>query len=249
MTEFWNLRDAYLQRVNYQTTSKVPFSTAVKRLGLQFIREMWPKIRDATQSDVSYCHKHGRSCQAGRLTRGDGSQLDGHVAGVTCIDWSGLGSQMGWLGKSSLAFMVWLADQLDHKRDFIMAECVMNFDDAMLGELAGSDNVLTTFTLSPDQFGSPSTRLRKYMILLRKATLRWKTFMADPVAMFAKLFHRPVAKRSGTRQKPMSTGFTERGRRISTCQSCSCVTQPWPSKLLMTDKTRQRVRDWEQLLS
>ena len=251
MTAFWDLRNAYLQRVSYQTSSKVPYTTAVKRLGLQFIREIWPSIRDATQADVSYCYNHRHCCQAGRQTMCDGSHLKGHVAGVTCVDFSGLGSQLGWLGKSALAFMAWLADQLDQKVDFIIAECVMNFDDAMLGELAGPEYALSTFTLSPDQFGSPSTRLRKYMVLLRVQTLRWK-FMEDPVAMFAKLFHRPVAM-TGEAFWNAPQAYVDKFHRVWAKEKhmpeLQLNDQPWPSKLLMTDKTRQRVREWEQLLS
>lgn len=243
------MREGYLSRLSFQVASKVPHATAVRRLGVEFVRTIWKTIRDAPQNDFAFCHRHNAKCRATKLDADDVSVLDGNVAGMTCVDWSGLGNQLGWLGSSALPFLVWLADQIQQKRSFIIGECVMHFDDVMLGELTWPMYTLHTFTVSPEQFGCPCTRMRKYMVLLRAGVLACNPTLPDPVATFSKLFNRNTPM-PGEAFWNAPASYVDayhkawaKSKHMPEVQSNG---MPWPSKLLMTDKTRQRVRDWEQ---
>ncbi len=243
------MRGSYLARLSFQVASKVPYATAVKRLGVEFVRAVWPLIRDAPQDDFAFCHRHGAKCRATKLDPDDVSVLDGHVAGMTCVDWSGLGNQLGWLGTSTLPFLVWLADQLRQKLSFIIGECVMNFDDAVLGELIWPMYSLQTFTVTPEQFGCPCTRMRKYMVLLRDSVLAWNPALPDPVATFSNLFNRnvPMPGEVFWNAPPAYVdAYHKAWAKSKHMPEVQGNGMPWPSKLLMTEKTRQRVREWEQ---
>ena len=177
----------------------------------------------------------------------------GNIAGCTCVDWSGLGSQLGWLGDSAVVFMAWLTEQTVHqRRDFLVVECVDPFDDAMLGELTKEDYEMLTLSISPDMFGFPATRRRKYMILFRKDKLRWHDGLGvEPAAAFHRLFHRPLSLNGEvffSAPDSFVQAFMKRWARRCHMpeeqENGSC----WKSKQLMTQVGRQRVREWEQLL-
>ena len=233
--------------------------SAVRRLGQEFIRKAWPIMKASTLMDTSFCYRHSRSCRCREPVTGSESDKEfkykysGNIAGCTCVDWSGLGSQLGWLGDSALVFMAWLTEQTVYqRRDFLIVECVDPFDDAMLGELTKEEYEMLTLSISPEMFGFPATRRRKYMILFRKDKLRWdEKIGVEPAAAFHRLFHRPLSL-AGDVFFNAPEGFVQaymkkwarRCHMPEVQENGSC----WPAKQLMTKVCRQRVRDWEQLL-
>ncbi|CAK9091028.1 Uncharacterized protein SCF082_LOCUS42902 [Durusdinium trenchii] len=190
------VRQAYLKRYTYQVHSnKVPAAMAIKRLGVDFVRHVWPDFMRAAISPTAFCLCHNKACLTGTSQNRSGV-LRGNTAGFTCVDWSNLGNQLGWLGESAETFLSCLADQLvNHKPDFILGECVEGFDTDMLGELTKDWYTLLPLSISPEMFGFPATRKRLYMILLRKGVLSWhrQVQRGDPASLFFTLFSRPLS--------------------------------------------------------
>ena len=56
--------------------------------------------RPNTVADHGWCFVHGCTCRTESATL--------RVAGPPCVDWSSLGQQVGCLGPTVLAFMVWV---------------------------------------------------------------------------------------------------------------------------------------------
>ena len=198
-----------------------------------------------------WCCNHNAACPT--FPHQDGGALKVHIAGFTCVDWSILGDKDGWLGKSAPVFLAWLADNTVHDpKDLICGECTQGFDDMMLGELADASGYqVTTFNISPDMFGFPATRGRKYMILLRKQVLRWSTDMADPLVIFPKLFGRQLSILGDvfwSAPPQYVSRFHREWARSKHLPEYQANTEEWPSKLLMSKTMRDRVRAWEQNL-
>lgn len=251
LDEVHALLDTYRSRLKYQVQSKVARSSAVKRLGVEFVRKAWPIISKAVPTERAYCFRHRGACRCAGVEK---EALKGHGAGVTCIDWSGLGNTLGWLGESAVVFMVWLADQIIHdKRHFIIAECVEAFDDAMLGELCAPQGFeVLTLSLSPEQFAFPATRRRKYMVMLNSSILAWDPTVArDPAACFARLFDRPCILKGDIFYNAPQQFIKMFHRKWARSKHMPEVQQDgneWPSKLLLPKLARERVRLWEEPL-
>lgn len=248
LTVVEEMRVSFVKRLDYQVTSGVPRPTAIKRLGVQFIREAWPIVRSSERTNGAFCYQHGCVCDPKDFT----GKLQVNVAGVTCYDWSLLGNQLGWLGKSSIVFMARLQGEMfHHQRDIILAECVEGFDDDVFGELVSDHYSLTTWTLSPVMFGFPATRQRKYMVLLRKTSVRWMPQIEDPVALFSHLFHRPTVLQGNAFWNAPGTFIDRHHREWAKARHLPATQadgQRWPSKLLLSKETRQRIRQWEMIL-
>ena len=246
------IQQSFRRRLPSHAKAGVSRQTAVKQLGVAFVREAWPLVKRSRRSPRAHCHIHGMSCprkqQSSRFGVEYGMLL--HIAGMTCVDWSGLGNTEQWLGDSGVVFLFWLAEcLLEDEVDMLLGECVTSFDDTMMGELAASCGYsLTTFGVCPSMFGWPGTRQRKYMVLLRNSSLTWTA--ADPVVCFHQLFKRPLVL-DGSVFWSAPTAHVNKFHQEWAKLRHLPATQPtgicWPSKLLMTTETRQRVRHWEEI--
>ena len=78
----------------------------------------------------AHCYCHGRQCSAKFIRPlGFPDGLMVHVVGFSCTDWSSMGVGEGWLGKTSLVFAQWLAEQMETPdQDFLVTECASKFD-------------------------------------------------------------------------------------------------------------------------
>ena len=57
------------------------------------------------------------------------------VAGISCFDFSSMGTAHRFLGESALPFVIWAAERRLADEDFFIAENVPAFDEAMLAQL------------------------------------------------------------------------------------------------------------------
>ena len=151
-------------------------------------------MRDSsgTGKSTAWCFKHRTECWA--YPEAPAGSRTGAIAGLICCEWSSMGPQWGWLSKDTIVFLEWVNERLRILEDFILAECVPNFDDAMLQELLMLQyHSMTTFVLDPTHFGVPVTRRRKYMVLLRRDRLDWHPAVkASPEAEFERFFRVPT---------------------------------------------------------
>ena len=76
-----------------------------------------------------------------------------NFAGVNCYDWSSMGSQNGWLGKSAFCFLQYMLERKLSQEDVIILECTCGFEDSCLTDLLGDTHELKTFCLSPTMLG------------------------------------------------------------------------------------------------
>eukprot|EP00972_Heterocapsa_arctica_P016437 2425361-Heterocapsa_arctica.AAC.1 len=66
----------------------------------------------------AHCYNHGTSCHILPKPPPDFKGLVGSAAGVSCIDWSSMGSKGKWLGSGSLPFLQWARERLMSEEDF-----------------------------------------------------------------------------------------------------------------------------------
>eukprot|EP00438_Fugacium_kawagutii_P020741 Skav225297 [mRNA] locus=scaffold4099:493490:495811:- [translate_table: standard] len=191
------LQEEYRKRRDLQCRkARLPYAQVVARLGREFMREAWQILEEAEHqeavSDLAYCYRHQGYCMLPRSS--DMSfdvKMDG--AGPSCFDFSGLGNTEGWLGESAIPFLVYLRERMRRPVHVVTLENVDNFDDPLVGELVAPTYILKVLSVDPVMFGLPSTRSRKYMLLLRKGFVQWAPEVAkDPETAFRILFCRPV---------------------------------------------------------
>ena len=163
-------------------------------VGRQFIAEAVDLLRKRIPSRRSlrgHCYCHGQQCVAKfirPLAFPDGLVV--HVAGFSCTDWSSMGYSEGWLGKTSLIFAQWLAEQMETpEQDFLVTECTNNFDAEHFACLVSDRYELTVIHVSPELLGEPTRRNRMYMILLDKSRRQWR-LQASAQEVYEKTFRR-----------------------------------------------------------
>ncbi len=86
------------------------------------------------------------------------------IAGITCIPWSSLGKQEGWLHESALPCLTLVKSIMQFEPDAFVCECTRTFDDKKKAEMVKPKFLLRAAIISPTVFGIPSSRWRKYMI-------------------------------------------------------------------------------------
>ena len=102
------------------------------------------------------------------------AQLQLHIAGFSCLDWSQMGSEKGWYGDSTLPFMQWVAERFACEEHIIIAENTLQFDRKTFAKILEPKYSLSCLSVSPAMLGEPVQRQRWYMIALRKGQRRWR---------------------------------------------------------------------------
>eukprot|EP00959_Pyramimonas_sp_CCMP1952_P016199 342810-Pyramimonas_sp.AAC.1 len=134
----------------------------------------------------AYCYRHKCDC---RVHPSSGSHLIGHFAGFSCTTVSFIGLKKGWSGSSACCFMQWARDFLISSPDWAICECAIGFDHHTLAAIVGTTHDVYPIVVSPHQLGIPVSRIRKYMIILKRSSLRWiPKVEEDPAASFLELF-------------------------------------------------------------
>lgn len=82
--------------------------------------------------------------------------------------------RLRWLGRSVLPFLQWARERMLGSEDFVIVECVSQFDDVALQEIMQPIFRLICLQVSPRMFGEAVDRPRKYIILISKRRLVWE---------------------------------------------------------------------------
>ncbi len=151
MTE---LLQSYRLRKGYQTkTGKISEDKIVKRLGREFVREAWRILIACEEEEgvpeTAYCYKHKQQCPFETDLSTNPRAFEGHAAGPVCVDFSNLGSGQGWLGDTSLTFLVWLRERVRRPVQWFLLENVDLFDDGSLAELVSDVYDVMVLTIDP----------------------------------------------------------------------------------------------------
>ena len=106
-------------------------------------------------------------------------KIYGHIAGVQCQDWSGMGKHSGWHGPTCESFCAWLLTRLMRDKDYIIVENVSAFPAQELQALVESKFEMRTLIVNPSACGFPVNRRRQYMLLLNRKRWHWKASLDD----------------------------------------------------------------------
>ena len=135
-----------------------------------------------------------------------------HVAGFSCIDWSGMNRQRkGWCGDTLLPFCQWLAERMQFDEDCVIGENTIGFDVDTLAEIVEAHGfTCDTLQVSPVLLGEAVERQRLYIIMLRKSRFRWrKTEVNDLQASFSAIFGNDVLMAPAEKFRAPSTMVEE----------------------------------------
>ena len=195
-------------RVQYHLVAKRDIEEGCKaadvydKLGVQFILEAMDRIfqhhkvrhLQVATPVLADCSTHENECP---IFPKPAEGFAGHIcniSGITCVDWSAMGSMLKFLGDSAEPFLQWAFERLIGDESFCVVECVPNFDHGTLALLMEDKFDLFCLRVCPSMLGLPILRERKYMILLKKQKIVWepKVLELGHQAAFQLLFGRFV---------------------------------------------------------
>ena len=145
---------------------------AVGRLGRRYVQDVRAQLEQTAfpAGQLAFCERHGCQCplspeyEARRLNQ----QLHVEIAGTTCVAWSSMGAGWGWLDKSALPCMVWTFWVLAVEPDVVLHECTPRFQHQQLADILGGKFWCESVVTSPEDWGVPSKRPRRYTMLLHR---------------------------------------------------------------------------------
>ena len=182
------------------TERGMPKPKAMRKYGAEFLQRadqlMWSDVQQIQQRGRSFkqahCYRHDQHCAVYPLRRGNASIIL-MIAGITCTAWSSMGKEDGWLGPSAIAFVVFIREVLLNSPDCVILENTANFDVAGLAPLQSMYTILV-LKFSPTLLGVPATRMRKYMVLIKRCKLQWRPELErfGLQIAFQKLFERKI---------------------------------------------------------
>lgn len=99
------------------------------------------------------------------------------VAGSTCVAWSTMGMQEGFLHQASIMpWLAWARLMLESHPHVIIHECTPTYDEHGLNLMLGEVYHISSSIASPDDWGIPVRRTRKYTMCVRKDIRTWWTW-------------------------------------------------------------------------
>ena len=177
------MQAVYLRKANVQVNAgKMTRKEAHTKYGRDFLQKIFPLVADAVRTRRSkkkltaHCWIHKKQCEVCPRRSPSHKGWLASVSGISCFDFTGMGLQKGWFGKSALPFVQWLAERVAAEEDFCIVECVPQFVHQHMHELVASTMDIAVLEICPTLFGDPVVRKRKYMILTRKKAATW-----DPI--------------------------------------------------------------------
>ena len=144
--------------------------------GSEFFQEVVTVLIEATlpeETPSCYCFKHDNNCRWLPPPRRHSGEVYGNISGVSCIPWSAFGSKDGWLSESSLPFFAWAFSMRHGNFDFIVIENTPQFDECVAKSMFSDIYTIDAIIFCPSEVGFPVSRPRKYVVMLRRAALRW----------------------------------------------------------------------------
>ena len=244
------LQESYRSRANRDPR---PQNQAFKIWGASFMKEAMDLImKDAAESGLpaeAWCYKHNKACRFNNKLQGNKWSME--IAGVSCTDFSVLGNRYGWLGATAVPFLLWRRERLLFGERITVIENVESFDrDTLL--VVFPQHSVTVFQISPNQFGVPASRTRKYCVLLAEGCC-WSNAVKDRLYQaFEECFcsqHgwcNPVEFLSAPQtlvDRYHSYLAVQRG--FPACQASGLA---WKAKHVTKAGQLQRIREWERMV-
>ena len=164
-----------------------------------------------------------------------------------------MGSGDGWFGKSAIIYLIFIRECLIAKFDFIILECTANFDVRGLSPFQHLYEIVV-LTFSPTLLGFPATRLRKYMMLIRRSHFRFLPEAAEygHYELFEKLFGRTVELKGVDMSRAPDHDVDVYKRAMALQRGMPLVRnsgRAWSSYHVMTASVRRMVRAHEQCVA
>ena len=222
--------------------------------GRFFMEEACQVIRESADkagvAPLVWCYRHQSNCHFSRRHLRTDSGWTLEVAGVSCIDWSLLGNQLGWLGPTCISFLLWAREQHVFRPDITVIENVDNFDDHVL-KMLFPKHTITVFGLLPSQFGVPATRSRKYIVMLSEDCC-WNPALRDPISLLRHLFMQDEQWGSAVEFCSAPSAMVDRFHAHLAVQrgfpALGPHGQPWLAKHVTAPGMLKRIRAWEALV-
>lgn len=139
-------------------------------IGKQWVQAAMKVLQswEPQRSDPAHCHCHGRACPAFPLRT---SRYHLEVSGINCQPWSAAGKRQGWLDERSIPCLVLIRSILAVEPDGVCIECTPRFDFDTLADLLRPKYEGDFALTSPEDYGLPVARNRKYMWFDRRESL------------------------------------------------------------------------------
>ena len=143
---------------------------------------------------AAWCYKHQRFCHG--CSWSDGHRMDGEsdsddptvkisVAGSTCKAWSSRGAQRRDGDKSMIPFLFFIFLVRHLRPDVVVHECTMSFDVSLLQHWLGHLFQIASLVVSPELFGVPAARNRRYSMLVSMTSMSFSGTPRDFEHVFA----------------------------------------------------------------
>lgn len=197
LLEHWtSLQKTAVMKVEEAKTQGLDWRQMAKDEGHKFFKKASAcmfSFQQPARATAHYCYRHETECPFPRVPRKT-TALTGLIAGVICWDWSTMGICKGWLGKSAIIYLACVREAILFKYSFVLFECTQTFDDVEGLSPFLDHYEAVTLKFSPTMLGLPISRVRKYMVLIRKDTLKWRAGIAEAghLTMFKKIFGRSI---------------------------------------------------------
>ena len=162
--------------------------------GKKFMAEAVAVMKKAKFNTKCFCQAHNSECDVHptRLERQGAIYVV--VAGTTCVAWSRMGVQDGWIHDSAVVFLVWLFDLLNAGPDIIIQECTVGFDRFTYINLIEDEYHAEVQILDPREFGIPVKRARQFVIARKKSSI--ERVAAFDRNLFKDLFFKRLASKA-----------------------------------------------------
>lgn len=223
--------------------------TASEQAGKQMVERLLAIVQSHTfdMDARSWCYKHHQLCRV-HGPEGDASQrLRLAAAGSPCTSWSRMGRRAGWAAKSALAFAVWCGETLAAMPDIILHECTLDFDWSVLDTFFGSAYIVCSFAFSPTDLGIPSSRPRRYTLLVAKERFSLRSTF-DGSGFGRDMFRRCMATAHIYACAP--TVYIERYLHYLAekrhLPATSESGEQWPMRMLLRESLHQRLLAYER---
>ena len=139
---------------------------ACAEIGGIFMQSLQAIMQEATFEEFGWCYRCRSRCPFYGPPDISPSMFRLVVAGSTCTSWSRMGKRKHWAAFSAVAFSVWAYTTLRMMPDAIIHECTEDFDVSILRAIFGALYFIATLVFSPCDLGIPSSRPRRYTLLL-----------------------------------------------------------------------------------
>ena len=165
-------------RVSGAVARGQPKNKVIETIGRKlFSRAARFMLGDTSDPDVqnarAWCDQHEQYCVAVPPRTASFAGSRGMIGGTCCYDWSIRGKMAGWTGDSFAVYMAFIRELNYGDFDWAVLECTSTFDHATGLQPLASKYTIRVLSISPVLFGTPCTRMRKYMLLLRTTSMRW----------------------------------------------------------------------------